>query len=125
MFKRYHLDTLPYPISPNDVHFYENQLQININVFSYFDDENRARYPLVISRKNYKLVANLFYCKEHYSSIASISHFFQTLQNTITCIIFVYDASAILCHQRLCRDTSSYVRAMISCLCCMCFLYQE
>ena len=26
-------DTLPYPKSPNNVHLYVNQLQININVF--------------------------------------------------------------------------------------------
>ena len=33
MFQRYHLDTLPVPISPNDVNLYEDQIQININVF--------------------------------------------------------------------------------------------
>ena len=42
MFKRYHFDTLPYPISPNDVHLYKDKLMININVFSFFDDEGRA-----------------------------------------------------------------------------------
>ena len=35
MFQRHNLDTLLYPISPNDVHQYEDQLQININVFSF------------------------------------------------------------------------------------------
>ena len=38
MFQRHHLDALPYPISPNDVHLYEDQLQLNINIFSFFDD---------------------------------------------------------------------------------------
>ena len=61
MFQRYHLHTLPYPISPYDVHLYENQLQMNINEFFVFDDEGRSRYPLVISRKNYERVANLLY----------------------------------------------------------------
>ena len=61
MFQRYELDALPYPISPNDVHMYEDRLKININVFLFFDDEGRVRHPLVISRKNYKYVANLFY----------------------------------------------------------------
>ena len=50
MFYRNRLDTLPYPISPNNVHLYEYQLQMNINVFFFFDDKGRARYPLVISR---------------------------------------------------------------------------
>ena len=34
MFQPHHLDTLPYPISPNNVHLYEDQFQTNINVFS-------------------------------------------------------------------------------------------
>ena len=42
-------------MSPNDMNFYEYQLQMNINVFSFFDDEGKARYPLVISRKNHEL----------------------------------------------------------------------
>ena len=58
MFQRHHLDTLPYPISPNGVYLYEDQLQMNINLFSFFDDEGRARHPLMISRNNYESVAN-------------------------------------------------------------------
>ena len=45
MFQRYHINTLPYPISPKDVHLYEDQLQMNINVFSFFNEEGRARHP--------------------------------------------------------------------------------
>ena len=59
MFIRNHLDTIPYPIAPNDVYLFVDQLQININVFSFFDDEGRARHPLIISRKNYQREANL------------------------------------------------------------------
>ena len=61
MFQRHHLDTVPCLISPNDVHLYEDQLQLNINVYSFFDDKARARHPLVINRMNYKRVANLVY----------------------------------------------------------------
>ena len=71
MFQRYHLDTFPYSISPKDVHLYEDQLQISINVFSFFDDKGRGRHPLVISRKNYDRVANRFYWKEHYAQISN------------------------------------------------------
>ena len=39
MFERNNLDNLPYPIKPSDVSNYEDILQININVFSFFDDE--------------------------------------------------------------------------------------
>ena len=52
---------------------------MNINVFSFFDDEGRARHPLVISRKNYESVANLLYWKGHYSPIKSIPHLFSDI----------------------------------------------
>ena len=76
MFQRHHLETIPYPISPNDVHFNKDQIQTNINVFSFFDDEGRAGHPLEISRKNYERVANLLYWNGHYAPITSISRLF-------------------------------------------------
>ena len=79
LFQHHHLDTLPYPISPKDVHLYEDQLQININVFSFFDDKGRGRHPLVISRKNYDRVANHFYWKEHYAPISNFPRLFHDL----------------------------------------------
>ena len=45
MFYRNHLDTILYPISPYDVYLYEDQLQMNINVFFFFDDEGRHAIP--------------------------------------------------------------------------------
>ena len=79
MFQRHHLEALPYPISPNNVHLYEDQIQMNINVFSFFDDEGRARHPLVISSNNYERVANLIYWKNHYAPIANIFRRFSDL----------------------------------------------
>ena len=76
IFKRNGLDALPYPISPNDVHLYEDKLNVNINVFSFFDDEGRARHPMVVSRKTFPRVANLLYWKGHYAPINSISRLF-------------------------------------------------
>ena len=57
-FERNSLVNLLYPIAPTDVHLYEHQLQININVFLFFDDESRARHPLLISRNTHQRVAN-------------------------------------------------------------------
>ena len=61
MFIRYDLDMLPYNISLNDVHQYEDQLQIKINVFSFVDDDSSACHFMVISRTNYERVGNLLY----------------------------------------------------------------
>ena len=112
MFQRHHLDTLPYPISPNDVHLYEDQLQIDINVFSIFDDEGRASHPLVISCKNYERVANLLYWKEHYAPIASIPRLFKDItkhkeqQNIcLRCLGHFYTEKSFARHKELCtRD---------------------
>ena len=79
MFKDYHLDTLPYLISPNNVHLYEDQLWININIFTFSDDEGRARHPLMISRKSHLRVANLLYWKNHYAPITSIPRLFSDI----------------------------------------------
>ena len=76
IFERNGLVNLTYPIAPNDVHFFQDQLQVNINVFLFFDDEGRARHPLVINRKNNGRVANLLYWKNHYAPIASIPRLF-------------------------------------------------
>ena len=75
MFQRYHLDTIPYPIIPNDVHLYEDQLQMNINVV-FFDDEGRARHSVLISRKKHERMANLLYWKQHYAPITRILRLF-------------------------------------------------
>ena len=52
---------------------------MNINVYSFLDDEGRDRHRLVISRKNYERVANLLYWKGHYALITSISRLFSTI----------------------------------------------
>ena len=62
MFQRHHLNTI-----------------LNINVFSFFDDEGRTRYPLVIIRENYDRVANLLYWMKHYAPITSIRRLFSDI----------------------------------------------
>ena len=54
---------------------------MNINMFSFFDDEGRARHPLIISRQNYDRVAHLFNWKNHYAPIANISRRFLDITN--------------------------------------------
>ena len=76
MFDANRLSDLPYPISPNDVHLYEDQLQININLFSFFDDEGKAAHPLFITRKEYYRTANLHYWDEHYAPITNVPRLF-------------------------------------------------
>ena len=77
--ERNNLDDIPYPNKPSDVSNYENLLQTNINVFSFFDDKGKARYPMFISRKNYAMGANLLYWNEHYAPIKNIDRLFSDI----------------------------------------------
>ena len=103
------LDIVPHLISRNDVHLYDNKLRININVFSFFDDEGRARHPLVTSRKNYDNVANLLYWKDHYASITSIPRLFSDIiKNThhkhfcLRCFGHLSSEEVLSRHKQLC-----------------------
>ena len=79
MFQRNHLDDLPYPIHPKDVALYEDRLETNINVYSFFDDEGKARHPMFISRKNHPRTAHLLYWNEHYAPIHNMSRLFSDI----------------------------------------------
>ena len=115
------LADLPYPIAPNDVHLYEDRLQININVFSFFDEEGKARHPLFISRKQYPRTANLLYWDEHYAPITDISRLFNDLTKhdnrvnmCLRCLGRFYTPESLEKHQRLCtrEDFMSVVHVL-------------
>ena len=117
MFHRNYVDNIPYRISPNNVLLYEDQLKININVFSFFDDEGRARHPLVVIRKNYERVVNLLYWKTHYAPIANISRLLSDLtkgkrehQICLRCLGHFRTEESYARHKQLCtRDDISSV----------------
>ena len=130
MFHRYHLHTLPYPISPQDVFLYEDQLQININVYSFLDDEGRDRHRLVISRKNYERVANLLYWKGHYAPITSISRLFSDITKhkdkkhfCLRCFNHFTSKEVLARHKELCTELPIKLQLIQSILIKLC-LYE-
>ena len=121
MFERNNPAELPYPISPNDVHLYEDQLQININVFSFFDDEGKARHLIFISRKLYPRTANLLYWDEHYARITDIPRLFQDINKhkhrnniCLQCLGRFYTEESLAKYQRICtrEDFMSVVHVL-------------
>ena len=42
------LNDIEYPVSPIDIPQIEQRLNISINLFSYFDDNGKARHPMYI-----------------------------------------------------------------------------
>ena len=121
MFDDNHLADLPYPIAPNDVHLYEDQLQININVFSFFDEEGKARHPLFISRKQYPRTANLLYWDEHYAPITDINRLFNDLTKNGHRTNMCLRCLGHFKRQPHLRNTSVCAPARTSCPLCMCF----
>ena len=47
-------------------------VKANINVYSFYDVEGRARYPEYVSKKKFKMSIDLLHWQEHYASIKSI-----------------------------------------------------
>ena len=80
-FPRFGLDNIQYPVSPKDIAAIEDQLQIKINIFSFFDDQGLARYPYYISKKEYEKEVDLLYWDEHYALIKNFSAFLQENQH--------------------------------------------
>ena len=55
------LQRINYPVEPNQVPALEDTLKTNISVFSFYDDEGKARFPLYVSDKHYNRRADLLY----------------------------------------------------------------
>lgn len=79
MFMQFKLDTVEYPVSPLKMNEMEQHLQTNINLFSFFDDEGRARYPMYVSRSDFPRSVDLLYWNGHYAWIKNFGALFADL----------------------------------------------
>ena len=68
-FKIHGLDKIHYPVEPNQVHPLEDKLPTNISLFSFYDDELNARFPLYVSEKEYNRSVDLLYWQGHFALI--------------------------------------------------------
>ena len=50
-------------------------LKTNISVFSFYDDERKARVPLYVSDENYNRSADLLYWQGHFALITNFERF--------------------------------------------------
>ena len=60
-FQSMGLDKFQYPVEPNQVTGLEFILKRYISVFSFSDDEDKARFPLYLSDKHYNRRVDLLY----------------------------------------------------------------
>ena len=69
------LDQLQYPVDIADIPAIEKKLEVGFNVYSFYDDEGRARYPLHICKEDYPQHFDLLYWNGHYAWIRDFSRF--------------------------------------------------
>ena len=69
------LHRIQYPLEPNQVPALEDTLKTNISVFSFYDDEAKARFPLYVTDKHYNRRATLLYSQGHFPLITNFERF--------------------------------------------------
>jgi len=80
LFQLNGLADLAYPIQPQDIPAIEEQLNLKINIFSFYDDEGKGRYPLYVSKREmFRMEIDLLYWQEHYAWIKRFSAFIYDL----------------------------------------------
>ena len=74
------LNEITYPVLPCDIAGIEEQLDLKINLFSFFDDEGKGRFPIYVSkRQQARKEIDLLYWGEHYGWIKRFSAFIYDL----------------------------------------------
>jgi hypothetical protein len=108
-FAKHGLDEIQYPVSPNEVPAIEDKVHININVFSFFDDEGKGRYPLYASKKANDRSVDLLYWHGHYALITSFERFLSDITKSHTqklicrqCFGHFKSEDALTTHQLFC-----------------------
>ena len=100
----------------------EERLNISINVFSYYDDLGKARYPLYVSRKTCGREIDLFYWEYknmfHYAPINDLSRLFADLDRhkgykffCKRCLCNFQLETAFKSHQKVC-SRENFISAM-------------
>ena len=117
LFQEKGLDQLTYPVEVASIPTIEDKLGIGINVFSFFDDEGKGRYPLYATTKVFEMTIDLLYWDEHYAWIKNFRRFmadlsrYQTIHWCRNCLGHFDTEDVLKTHKLYCRgvDTSGQV----------------
>lgn len=114
-------DRISYPVQLADLADVEKTIEIPFNVFSYYDDEGLARYPIYISRINADIAIDLLYFEGHYAWIKYFSRFmFDITRNSNAkffckrCLGHFTKECILAVHKKCCRgdDVSGQIYTM-------------
>ena len=70
--EKYNWNDIESPTKLKDIHKFEKNNNVNVNVFS-FDDETKKVYTLRLSKSDHKETINLFLYNEHYGVVKNLS----------------------------------------------------
>ena len=106
------LDKIHYPVAIGDIPDIEKQLEIGFNVYSFYDDAGRARYPLHICKNEYEVNIDLLFWNGHYAWIKNFGGFMHDLVNgrhTLyfcrKCLGHFFDEEKLTIHSKYCHPT--------------------
>jgi hypothetical protein len=69
------LESLKFPVSLDQLEVVERTVRIPFNVYSFFDDEGRGRYPVYLSKEDSDATIDLLFWNGHYAWIKNFSRF--------------------------------------------------
>ena len=82
LFGEYGLDQPIYPVEVADIPAIEDKLGVGINIYSFFDDEGKGRYPLYATEKVFERTVDLLYWDEHTPGLKTSGGSWPTSQGT-------------------------------------------
>ena len=91
-FEEEGLNDIQYPVNPIEMQEIEEKLHININLFGFYDDIGKARFPMYISKQNFEQTVDLIYFNEHYAWIKDFGRFISDLSKHKHIYIVASDA---------------------------------
>ena len=98
---------------------FEDKVKVNINVYSFYDDEGRARYPEYVSKKKFKKSIDLLHWQDHYSWIKTFPAFMSDLVKKHTlhwcrrCIGHFSNENTLEVHKRYCQGVEDIGQIVI------------
>ena len=107
------LDKIQYPVEPDQVHALEDPLKTNLSIFSFYEDEGKARFPLYVSYKHKNWSVDLLYWQGRFALITNFERFLYDIRRMIAkkwfsrrCFGHFMSEPALDRHQLFCNRTN-------------------
>ena len=113
------MHNFPYPVAIENVPEFEDLVKANINVYSFYDDDGRARYPEYVSKKKFNTSIDLLHWQDQYAWIKSFPAFMRDVVPTHTlhwcrrCLGHFANENTLNVHKRYCQGVQDIGQIVI------------